>query len=162
MTWKKSLRSLVEAFDLALPRALGITRRTMFGCPSAMADGRLFAGVFQSDIFLRVPPDRQSELFAGDEPVHFEPLAGRPMRSYVVLPVRIAGDRYALAEWLQVSAEYARGLPAPPRRKARSKPTKVAKKGAAKKPTRRVKKASAARAPRKKRAASKGLPGRRP
>src|SRR5262245_59551209 len=103
MAWKKSPRSLVEAFDLALPRAMGISRRTMFGCPCALADGRLFAGVFQSDIFLRLPAERLGELFADDEPVHFEPLAGRPMRSYVVLPVRIAGDRYALAEWLQVS-----------------------------------------------------------
>ena len=41
----------------------------------------------------------------------FEPMTGRPMREYIVLPKSALADRGALAAWLQRGLSYAASLP---------------------------------------------------
>ena len=51
----------------------------------------------------------------------FEPMPGRPMREYVVLPAAVLGDAGALARWVRRGVDYAAGLP-PKQGKAKAKP----------------------------------------
>jgi hypothetical protein len=54
----------------------------------------------------------------------FEPMTGRPMREYIVLPKSALADRGALAAWLQRGLSYAASLPPKARKSGRiAKPT---------------------------------------
>jgi len=46
-TWKKVPAELAAAFDAALPPAVDVERRKMFGCPTAFVNGNLFAGLHE-------------------------------------------------------------------------------------------------------------------
>ena len=50
----------------------------------------------------------------------FEPMAGRPMREYVVIPSDLARDPEQARAWVERAAEYVRSLP-PKASKARKK-----------------------------------------
>ena len=46
-----------------------------------------------------------------------EPLPGRVMKDYVVLPESVVGNKTAFAKWLRKSAEYVSSLPPKKRKK---------------------------------------------
>ena len=57
----------------------------MFGQLSAFVNGNMFMGIFGDDVILRLPEAERNEVIgAGGGP--FEPMAGRPMKEYVMLP----------------------------------------------------------------------------
>ena len=57
----------------------------MFGYPCLFVKGHMAAGLFQEDVFVRLgEPDRAAVLQLGGRA--FEPVPGRPMREYVILP----------------------------------------------------------------------------
>ena len=108
----KATPELVAAFDRALPAKGGIERRRMFGYPSAFVNGNMFAGVFADRIFVRLPPDQRAELLrlAGARP--FEPMPGRPMKDYMVVPTATHGRPRELATWIARASRHAAALPA--------------------------------------------------
>jgi TfoX/Sxy family transcriptional regulator of competence genes len=88
----------------------GVERRKMFGYPAAFVNGNLVTGLHGSSWHVRLPAEAQAELLAaGGAP--FEPMAGRPMRGYVILPAAILGDERALREWLDRAVAFGRSLP---------------------------------------------------
>jgi TfoX/Sxy family transcriptional regulator of competence genes len=109
--WRKSPPDLVERFETTLSGVPGATLRKMFGYPAAFAaSGHMFTGLHQDRWVIRLPDEARAELAAaGGTP--FEPMPGRPMREYLVLPDAIAGDPEALAPWLQRSLAYTDELP---------------------------------------------------
>lgn len=119
MAWDKAPAWLVELFGACLPERPGLGRRTMFGCPCAFMGGHMFAGVFQEVIFARLPPGEVAAL--GDPPA-FEPISGRPMRAYVVLPDAVLEDEDELSRLLDAACGATAALPPkvrkppPPRR----------------------------------------------
>ena len=108
MAWDKPPFWLTELFAIALPERPGVERRKMFGCPCAFAGGHMFAGVIQETVFARLPP---GECAALDDPPPFEPIPGRPMRAYVVLPEAVLEDEHELARLLDSARAAAAGLP---------------------------------------------------
>jgi TfoX/Sxy family transcriptional regulator of competence genes len=111
MGWRKSPQPLIDLFERAVPRAGGIERRRMFGYPAAFLAGHLFAGLHQESFILRLSePDRErARAEHGVRP--FEPMPGRRMREYVVLPESLLGRPRALGAWIVRSIGYVRSLP---------------------------------------------------
>ena len=111
--------ALVRRFGDAVASLDEAQTRKMFGYPAAFLNGNMFAGLFQDSMILRLGRDDRDRLIArGGRP--FEPMPGRPMREYLVVPAPIVSDARELREWLGKSAAYARGLP-PKKSTARTK-----------------------------------------
>jgi hypothetical protein len=75
----------------------------------------MFTGIFASGWFVRLPDDARDELAAaGGAP--FEPMAGRPMRGYLLLPPGMAADTEVAMPWVMRALEHAQQLPAKKKR----------------------------------------------
>lgn len=109
--WRKSPPELIAAFEAAFPAAPA-QRRQMFGYPAGFVGGNMFTGLFQEDWFVRLSEPELAALLKQKGARLFEPIPGRQMKNYVVLPPDIASDRKALAKWLGKALEYAASLPA--------------------------------------------------
>jgi TfoX/Sxy family transcriptional regulator of competence genes len=102
-------------FARHLPVDPRLALRKMFGCPCAFAAGNMFLGVHAGTLFLRLNPEDRARLIAEHGARRFDPLGGRPMREYVVLPDPILRDDAALAHWIARGFAYASALAPPPR-----------------------------------------------
>jgi TfoX/Sxy family transcriptional regulator of competence genes len=124
MKWRKSPEPLVQRFSELVPNDPRVERRKMFGCPAAFVGGNLFMSLFQDSLVLRLSEvDRAALLkFAGASP--FEPMPGRPMREYAVVPPSMVHGGRALAGWVRRSLAYASALPAKKQSKTR-KPSRT-------------------------------------
>lgn len=111
MAWRKSPPELVDLFERAVPRGRGIERRKMFGYPAAFLNGHLFAGLHQESFVVRLPEADCERAGAEHRTRAFEPMPGRQMREYVVVPEPVLGEPRTLAAWLARSIRYARSLP---------------------------------------------------
>ena len=97
-------------FEALVARAPGASVRKMFGQPAAFLRGQMFLGVFGDEVFLRLAPgDRTRAVAEGGHP--FEPMPGRPMREYVVLPPELLDRAAAARTWVRRSIEFVSGLP---------------------------------------------------
>ena len=124
MKWRKPDEALVALLDetiAGLHTEQPIDFKPMFGCPAYWVAGNLFAGVWQESLMLRLPDDLRAQLLAGGAGL-FEPVEGRPMREYVVLPPSELGDAAVLRERVRQAAAYAASLPpkTPKKRKTKS------------------------------------------
>jgi hypothetical protein len=84
----------------------------MFGCPVYFVNGNMFAGLHQDNLFIRLSAIDRKELFKiCDEAALFEPMAGRPMKEYVVIPESLYSEAEEFAKWLNRSFGYVSSLP---------------------------------------------------
>lgn len=114
--WSKSPPDLVERFEATMSAVAGASIRKMFGYPAAFAaNGHMFTGLHQDRWVIRLPDEARAELAAAGG-VPFEPMPGRPMREYLVIPGSILADAGALDSWLERSRAYTEGLPAKSKR----------------------------------------------
>ncbi len=90
------------------------TKRKMFGYPCAFVNGNMFAGLFQDEMFLRLNDEDRAAIRAQYDTTLFEPIPGRPMRGYVLVPHYVLKSPRLLNEWMTKSAEYAKTLPGKP------------------------------------------------
>ena len=109
--WKKTPPELVATFDNALPASPAVTRRPMFGNASAFANGNMFAGTFQDSIIVRLSERDRGALLKLKGAAQFEPMAGRPMKEYVVVPSSVVAKPKDLAAWVERGHRYALTLP---------------------------------------------------
>jgi TfoX/Sxy family transcriptional regulator of competence genes len=109
MRFEPSPDSLVELFDRVVPRDPDVSRRKMFGWPAAFVGGNMFASLHLDRFVLRLGPGSDELLAAGGRP--FEPMEGRPMRGYVVVPTTLLDDEAALAAWVGRALSFGRSLP---------------------------------------------------
>ena len=94
----------------------------MFGYPAGFVNGNMFTGLFADKMFVRLPEDSRAELMGiGGTP--FEPMPGRPMREYVVIPEKIIAKPAELKAWAGKALRYGASLPA-----KKKKPTSGASK----------------------------------
>jgi len=99
-----------ELFGAVVPEAPDVVVRPMFGNPAAFVNGNMFVGLFGPDLFVRLPEaDRDAVSAMGGGP--FEPMPGRPMREYAVLPSAWRDEPDRLREWASRSLTWARDLP---------------------------------------------------
>ena len=116
--WKKTSPELVAAFDKAVPKSPGVTRRPMFGYASAFVNGNMFAGTFQDTIVVRLTETDRGALLKVKGAAPFEPM-GHPMKEYVVVPGADVAKPAALAKWVAQAHTYAKTLPAKEKKPAK-------------------------------------------
>lgn len=74
-----------ELFSGVVPDDPSIRLRPMFGNLAAFVNGNMFAGLFGEDLFVRLPEAEAAVIMrSGGRP--FEPVAGRAMSGYVIVP----------------------------------------------------------------------------
>ena len=111
MAWTKAPQSLIDLFDACLPDGPGLERRKMFGYPCAFVNGNMCAGLLQDIAFARLPPGLHAELDAEFGVRHFEPMPGRPMKAYVVLPEEVLDDEERFSAVLAAAYVFTSALP---------------------------------------------------
>jgi TfoX/Sxy family transcriptional regulator of competence genes len=109
MQWHKSPPELVEIFDAVAPGPPAV-RRSMFGYPAAFVNGNMFMGLHQSNMVLRLGEESRQEFLNLPGAHTFEPMAGRPMREYVVVSPSLLGDHDRLKPWVKRALEYGASL----------------------------------------------------
>jgi TfoX/Sxy family transcriptional regulator of competence genes len=100
-----------ELFRSLLPTGPGITERPMFGQLAGFVNGNMFLCLFGNRIAVKLPEEQAGELLKIKGAAPFEPMEGRPMKGYVVLP-ESWHERVAKAEeWVARSLAYSSSLP---------------------------------------------------
>ena len=120
MDFRKPPQALIDAFEAVVPGPPA-QQRKMFGYPAAFVNNNMFMGLFQESMMMRLPEDLRSNLLKLKSAKVFEPMPGRPMKEYVVLPDALIADRAKLAEWVAKSFQYAAAMPSKAPRAKRAK-----------------------------------------
>src|SRR5437764_1276343 len=81
----------------------------------------LVAGLFGDGLFVRLPPEARAELLACEGAGPFEPMPGRRMGEYVVLPAAWRGEPEAARGWVLRSFHWAAGLPSKEKKEKKSR-----------------------------------------
>ncbi len=118
--WRPAPAALIERFTRASADLAKIERRKMFGYPAIFLNGNMVAGLFQDQMIVRLSEKDRETLAAIPGAARFEPMPGRPMREYMVLPASIVDAPAKTREWL----DRARGFVATVPPKASAKRTK--------------------------------------
>jgi TfoX/Sxy family transcriptional regulator of competence genes len=98
-------------FQGLVPDEPAVTIRPMFGNLAGFVNGNMFTGLFGEDLFVRASDQERATLLK-EGGTDFAPMAGRPMKGYVVLPAGWAGRPDATRAWIAVALEKTRALPA--------------------------------------------------
>jgi TfoX/Sxy family transcriptional regulator of competence genes len=117
--WRKSPPDLVARFEAAIPDDPRIERRQMFGYPCIFAGGHMLAGLHQESLVIRMSEADRTEAFDRHGATPFEPMAGRIMREYVVVPEAVLARPRELAAWVRRGLAFVASLPAKQKRKPR-------------------------------------------
>jgi TfoX/Sxy family transcriptional regulator of competence genes len=110
MELRKSPQTLVDAFEAVVPGPPA-QQRKMFGYPAAFVNGNMFMGLFAENMMIRLPEELRNNLLKLQGARIFEPMQGRAMREYVVIPGWLIADHARLSQWVAKSFEYASSLP---------------------------------------------------
>lgn len=94
-----------------LPAAKDVTVRPMFGNLSAFVSGNMFMGVCGGDFLVRLPESDRAELLMIEGAAVFEPMKGRQMKEYVVVPRQWTRDPAKIKPWVMKSLEWSAKLP---------------------------------------------------
>ena len=100
-----------EFFRSILPDDPGITIRPMFGNISAFVNGNMFAGLFGNDLFVRASGESRKELLDKKGASLLEPMKGKPMKEYVVIPKAWRTHPETARLWVTRSLDWTSGLP---------------------------------------------------
>jgi TfoX/Sxy family transcriptional regulator of competence genes len=101
----------VEFFRSLVPDDPHVTVRPMFGNISAFVNGNMFFGVFGNDLFLRLSSEDHLELFKNKGASVLEPMKGKPMRDYVVIPKNWRDRPDTVRSWISKALEWSSKLP---------------------------------------------------
>jgi TfoX/Sxy family transcriptional regulator of competence genes len=131
MKWQKAPEELKTTLDLAM-QGVDCERRLMFGYPAYFINRNMFIGLYRDQLFMRLPETVASTLQGkrGADIRNLEPMPGRPMKDYFVIPRELHMDQAELRRLMQAALEHTRTLkPKVPRaasrkKKARPKPGK--------------------------------------
>ncbi|MEA2590943.1 MAG: hypothetical protein QOD62_774 [Actinomycetota bacterium] len=124
--WTKSPPELVEVFEAVFPGPPAVARQ-MFGYPAGFVNGNMFMGLHQHNMVLRLPDGPRAELLAMEGAATFEPMAGRPMKEYVVVPATLLAAPEALEAWVAKALAHGASLPAKAAKAAKAKAKPKAK-----------------------------------
>jgi TfoX/Sxy family transcriptional regulator of competence genes len=119
MKWKKSPPELVEfitermSFEECEPKK-------MFGYQCFFKNNNMFTGLFKDKLFLRLGPEDRQELMKKNKDIEgFQPLPGRIMKEYVIIPERIYSTKKTFDPLVVKSMKFVASLP-PKKKKKRT------------------------------------------
>ncbi|MDA4116440.1 MAG: TfoX/Sxy family protein [Thaumarchaeota archaeon] len=95
-----------------LPEGKDVALRPMFGNLSAFVRGNMFMGVFGDDLLVRLSESDRAELLRVEGAAVFEPMKGRQMKEYVVVPRSWTRDPAKIKPWVTRSLDWSSKLPA--------------------------------------------------
>jgi TfoX/Sxy family transcriptional regulator of competence genes len=109
--WSAVPDEQAQGFKQALETLPEVELRKMFGCPCAFVHGQMFAVFHPVGLALKLSEEDRVALLeqAGAKP--FEPMPGRKMREYIVLPDPYLSAEESLQTWLHKAHRYAALLP---------------------------------------------------
>lgn len=110
-SFSKSPPQLVERFAAVLDGYPDAVRRKMFGYPAAFVGGNMATGLFADRWVVRLP-DTEIEAAKAAGAGLFEPLPGKPMKSFVVIPAVDVDDDAAIRGWVERGLAHAGSMPA--------------------------------------------------
>jgi TfoX/Sxy family transcriptional regulator of competence genes len=102
---------LADRVHRAVADKRGVTEKKMFGGIAFLLDGKMFCGIANDDLMVRVGPERYEESL---KKPHVRPMdfTGRPLKGYVyVAPAGCRTDA-ALRTWVTLSVSFVGTLPA--------------------------------------------------
>jgi TfoX/Sxy family transcriptional regulator of competence genes len=114
--WKPAPGEAVAAFEAATSDLAGAEPRKMFGYSCVFAKGNMFAGLHEAGMVLRLPDKQRAEFLRLKDAKQFEPMPGRVMREYVVVPGVLLNAPEKLRVWVENSLAYVSSLPAKPKK----------------------------------------------
>jgi TfoX/Sxy family transcriptional regulator of competence genes len=91
------ITSAMSGHHAAVPKA---QLRKMFGYPAALVNGNMVAGVFQDSRMLHVAKDDRPLICSKASAKPFEPMPGRVMGEYMVVPDAILKSTAQLEAWV--------------------------------------------------------------
>jgi len=111
MKWVKAPEELKELLEGAM-KSIECEKRPMFGYPAYFINKNMFIGLFQDQVFARLSDQHLAALRKKYPSIaNLEPMPGRPMKSYYVLPKALYAEARAFQKVILASAEYTRSLP---------------------------------------------------
>ena len=127
--WKPAPHEAAKAFETATSGLAGAEPRKMFGYSCVFAKGNMFAGLHEAGMVLRLADEQRAEFLRLKGAEQFEPMPGRVMREYVVVPAGLLNAPEKLRAWVEISLAYVLSLPAKAKKgSGGGKRTKTAKK----------------------------------
>ena len=84
----------------------------MFGQVAGFVRGQMTGGTFGTEVNMRLGEADRREFMERYGARVFEPMEGRPMKEFVVVPAAVRADAEALVGWMERSVAYTAGLPA--------------------------------------------------
>lgn len=110
-SFDKSPPELIERFAAVLEGYPDAERKKMFGYPAAFVGGNMATGLFADQWVVRLPDDEIEPAKAGGA-AGFEPMPGKPMKAFVVVPAADVDDDAAIRAWVERGLALARSMPA--------------------------------------------------
>lgn len=110
-SFTKSPPELVERFGTVMDRYPDVQRKKMFGYPAAFVGGNMATGLFAEHWVVRLPDAEIGDAKAAGAG-SFEPMPGRPMKAFVVIPTADVSDDTAIGRWVERGLAHAGSLPA--------------------------------------------------
>jgi hypothetical protein len=110
-SFTKSPPELVERFGAVMDRYPEVERKKMFGYPAAFVGGNMATGLFADHWVVRLP-DHEVEPAKAEGAGSFEPVPGKPMKAFVVIPTADVDDDARIASWVERGLALARSMPA--------------------------------------------------
>jgi TfoX/Sxy family transcriptional regulator of competence genes len=98
-------------FGSLVPDAPGVTVRPMFGNKAAFVNGNMFLALFGPSVAVRLSTEDQAELMKQKGSAVFEPMPGRAMKEYVVLPDAWRKQPAKAKSWVDRSLAFVAALP---------------------------------------------------
>ena len=112
MPMPKSPPALIERFDAVAADFPEATRRLTFGYPCLYVGGNMVTGLFGDAWHVRVGKDDTEELLGLPGARPFEPMPGRPMTGFTLLPETIVDDDAAVHELVRRAIAHVSTMPA--------------------------------------------------
>jgi TfoX/Sxy family transcriptional regulator of competence genes len=109
--WEKASSELSDILATAADSFALVERRKMFGGLTLFLNGHMFAGIHGAKIVLRLSERDRAEAQARSGALPFEPMPGRVMKEYVVVPESVWRQPDDLEQWLSKSIELVGALP---------------------------------------------------
>jgi TfoX/Sxy family transcriptional regulator of competence genes len=117
MAWKKSSKELTDFLEKSM-KDVDCVKRKMFGFPAYFINGNMFAGTFEEHLFLRLSIGDRAKITKQNTDVKsFEPMKGRAMKEYVVLPKSLYRNKDEFSYWINKSIDYVTSLPSKKKKK---------------------------------------------
>jgi hypothetical protein len=109
-SFEKSPPELVDRFAAVLDRYPDAARKKMFGYPAAFVGGNMAIWLLADHWVVRLPDDQIDAAKAAGAGA-FEPMPGRPMKAFVVIPASDVADDAAIGRWVERGIAHARSMP---------------------------------------------------